>query len=195
MSSWTLLVLLVAGYLLGGFSAGFWLVRWRTGGDVRSQGSGSTGATNVGRVLGSGGFAAALLLDAAKGALVAGCARWLDVSAAWAFGVGLAVIVGHVWPIQLGFRGGKGVAPMLGAWLVLAPLALAPCLLAAVVALAGLRRWVIAGLCGLAVLPVSTWWVTGDTMAGIFGGAVLAILLHTHRAHLRRWLHPQTTAS
>lgn len=195
MFPWFLPALMIVGYLLGGFSAGFWLVRWRTGGDVRTQGSGSTGATNAGRVLGPGGFSAALLLDAAKGALLAGMARLMDVPTPWAFGVALAVIAGHVWPVQLGFRGGRGVSPLLGAWLVLAPLALIPCLGIALLALAAVRRFTIAGLCGLAALPVSTWWITREPVAAIFTIAVLAVVLHAHRAHLRRWLRPEPAAS
>lgn len=195
MLSWITAGLLITGYLLGGVSAGFLLVRWKTGRDVRAQGSGSTGATNVGRLLGPWGFAAALALDGAKGALLAGAARLLNVPETWAFGVALAVIAGHVWPVQLGFRGGRGVAPLLGAWLVLAPLALAPCLGLALLALAVSRRFTIAGLCGLAVLPISTWLTTGEIAAGVFAVAVLAVVFQSHRDHLRRWLHPQSTVS
>ena len=177
---------MAAGYAVGGISAGFWLVRWRTGGDVRAQGSGATGATNAGRALGGAGFAATLALDAGKGAAVAGAARWIEAPAPWAFAAALAVIVGHVWPAQLGFRGGKGIAPLLGAWLVLAPLALGPCLAIGFIALLVSRRFVLSGLCGLVGLPLATAWATHDSAAALAATAALGLMLYTHREHLRR---------
>src|SRR5215207_10054628 len=110
-------LILPAAYLLGGSSAGYWLVRFRTGTDVRRQGSGATGATNAARMLGRGGFALVLLLDAIKGAVAAIVARILGFEGGWEFAAAVAVVAGHVWPIQLGFRGGRGLGPLLGAWL------------------------------------------------------------------------------
>ena len=83
MNTWVNLALVIAAYLFGGFSSGYWLVRWRTGRDVRTHGSGGTGATNVGRILGRGGFMVVFLADMAKGAATVGLARWLDASAIW----------------------------------------------------------------------------------------------------------------
>src|SRR5215217_2822424 len=121
-------LVLPAAYFLGGVSAGYWLVRVRTGADVRTQGSGATGATNAARLLGRNGFALVLALDAAKGAIAVLVARLLGFVDGWEFAAAAAVIAGHVWPVQLGFRGGRGLGPLLGAWLVLAPLAIAACL-------------------------------------------------------------------
>lgn len=185
VDTWTSLALLAAGYALGGVSAGYWLVRWRTGRDVREQGSGATGATNTARVLGARGFALTFALDAAKGALIAAAARWLELSEVGCFAAAVAVLVGHVWPAQLGFRGGRGIAPLLGAWLVLAPLALAPCLALALGALALTRRFVTSGLCGLALLPVGTMWASDDAGATALAAGALAIVLVAHRDHLR----------
>jgi glycerol-3-phosphate acyltransferase PlsY len=183
--SWISVALCTAAYLLGGLSAGYWLVRWRAGRDVREQGSGATGATNVGRVLGARGFALTLSLDAAKGALAVLAARALDASSAWTFASAVAVVAGHVWPAQLGFRGGKGVAPLLGAWLVLAPFALAPCLALAALALALSRRFVPSGLAGLALLPAGTWWATKDATATLLSACALTCVLCAHRDVLR----------
>ena len=106
----------VAGaYLLGCFASGYYLVRWRLGRDIRDLGSGSIGARNVGRNLGPAGFALTLLLDLAKGAVAVELPAQLHATA-WARALALAAVVaGHVWPVQLGFRGGKGVAPSVGA--------------------------------------------------------------------------------
>jgi len=187
LTGW-LVALLAGAYLLGGCSPGYWLVRWRTGRDVRDQGSASTGATNVARALGPGGFVIVLLADAAKGALVIVAARWLELDGAPAYAAALSVVAGHIWPAQLGFRGGKGVAPLLGAWLLLSPLALIPCFLAALLMLAALRRFNVSGLFGLTLLPVSTWWFSGDGLAAFITLTVVTIVLFAHRNHLRRVL-------
>src|SRR5689334_19563636 len=108
------LLALGVGYALGCCLTGYYLVRLRTGQDIRQYGSGSAGATNVGRLLGLPGFWLTLFGDAVKGVLALGFARALAPNT----GIGLAVmfvaIVGHIWPLQLGFRGGKGVATALG---------------------------------------------------------------------------------
>src|SRR5574339_339768 len=115
-----MLVILVA-YALGCFTAGYYLVRWWTGEDVRYSGSGSSGATNVGRVLGRPGFLFTLLLDLTKGCLAVWLAEYLRLRPTTAVLSMLAVVAGHIWPLQLRFRGGKGVATGLGALLVLEP--------------------------------------------------------------------------
>ncbi len=110
-----------AAYLMGCFVTGYYLVRWRTGKDLRTLGSGSLGARNAGRLLGSGGYFTTGLLDFAKGVAAILLARWAGLND-WALGVAaLAVVAGHNWPAQLGFHGGKGIATGYGAVLALAP--------------------------------------------------------------------------
>lgn len=175
------LSLVVASYFLGGLSAGYWLVRWRTGADVREQGSGATGATNVGRVLGRAGFAVTLLLDAAKAALAVLTARHFEVGELAEHACALAVLAGHVWPAQLRFRGGKGIAPLLGAWLVLQPLALLPVMAFTVIAWLATRRFVHAGLAGLCLLPVSAALSGHDAVPLCSATFALLILGWAHR--------------
>jgi glycerol-3-phosphate acyltransferase PlsY len=126
----TLLMLLVGGYLIGSIPFGY-LTAWLVAGiDIRQHGSGNVGATNVGRVLGWKWFPPVFVLDLAKGlapvawlaygnrpALEGGLAR-ADVAAL----VGLAVILGHLYPVWLGWRGGKGVATGAGVVAILAPM-------------------------------------------------------------------------
>jgi glycerol-3-phosphate acyltransferase PlsY len=185
MPEWRNILLLVLAYLLGGFSPGYWLVRWRRGLDIRTTGSGGTGATNVGRILGRWGYVTVMLIDVAKGALVGVAARYFGLSAAWAFAAALAVIVGHIWPVWLGFRGGKGIGPFVGCWLVLAPLALIPCLLLGLVFLAWLRRFSISGLAGLIVLPASAWLATGTRASVVTACATISLFLWSHRNNLK----------
>jgi glycerol-3-phosphate acyltransferase PlsY len=187
-----------AAYLLGGISPGYWLVRLRTGGDVRTQGSGATGATNAARMLGRGGFALVLLLDAIKGAVAALAARYLGLDGGWEFAAAIAVVAGHVWPIQLGFRGGRGLGPLLGAWLVLAPIAIGACLVIAGIAWAVSKRRIPSGLFGAALLPVTTWWQTHSTPATCLAAVAFGIVAFAHRSHFQTSaaapIHPAPSA-
>lgn len=138
-----LAAVVLASYLLGGICAGYYLVRWSRGLDVRRTGSGSAGARNVGRLLGAPGFFATLALDAAKGAVaVLGAGR--VATGPWPPALALlAVVLGHVFPAQLQGRGGKGVATALGGLLASALAApRAPIVdLATLTLLGGLLLW------------------------------------------------------
>jgi acyl phosphate:glycerol-3-phosphate acyltransferase len=120
-------LLLLCGYLLGSIPAGYLAGRWLKGIDIRQQGSGSTGATNVLRVVGKGPALAVFLVDVLKGTaavvlakmlLAGGTASWSTDS--WVVATGLAALAGHIWPLWLGWRGGKAVATALGMLLGLA---------------------------------------------------------------------------
>ena len=127
------LLTLVAGYLLGSLPSGYLAGRWLAGLDIRQQGSGSTGATNVLRVLGKGPALVVFAVDVGKGAVAVLLAKAvleplgvpLDPSAqvpldSWVVAAGLASLAGHIWPVWLGWKGGKAVATGLGMLLGLA---------------------------------------------------------------------------
>lgn len=197
------IALMIGAYLIGGVSPGYWLVRWRAGFDIRTTGSGGTGATNVGRVMGWKGYAVVLVVDLLKGALVGGAVHLLGTPPVWAYSAAFLVVAGHVWPVWLGFRGGKGVGPFVGAWLVLAPLALMPSLALGLALLSWLRRFTMAGLCSLIVLPAAAWWATKARSAVETRSAVVAacatfsLLLWSHRANIRQFVtgRPQGPAA
>jgi glycerol-3-phosphate acyltransferase PlsY len=109
---------IVGSYLLGCLSTGYYLVRWRTGQDLRGLGSGSTGGTNAGRVLGRQGLVLTGLGDMLKGVISVAAARYFQLDD-WAVALAAAAVVaGHVFPIQLKFHGGRGLGPAFGALLV-----------------------------------------------------------------------------
>ena len=124
-------LLLVISYLIGAIPFGYLVVLLVKGIDIRQVGSGNIGATNVGRVIGWKWFPAVFLLDFLKGALPVWLVRWsiipIDLSSTgWplddiAAVVGLAALVGHMWPIYIGFKGGKGVATGAGVLSLLLP--------------------------------------------------------------------------
>src|SRR5439155_26355495 len=107
-----------AGDVLGCFTSVYYLVRWRTGGDIRLLGSGSVGATNVSRVRGLPGFCLMVSCDFGKGMLAVWLAEYFRINPTATVLTMLAVTTGLVWPAQLWCRGGKGVAISLGALLM-----------------------------------------------------------------------------
>lgn len=108
-------------YLLGSISFSYGIVRVLKGIDIRTVGSGNAGATNVLRVAGRGPALLALLLDAGKGAAAVGVARLVEASPAVVAAAGAAAVLGHVYPLFFGLRGGKGVATAAGTLLTLVP--------------------------------------------------------------------------
>ena len=112
-------LMILSAYLIGGISPGYLLVRMLRGVDLRTIGSGSLGATNVGRILGRKGFYFALVMDSLKGVFAVLLARSLEFQPEIVCAVVVAVIAGHIWPLLLRFHGGKGIATSLGAFVAL----------------------------------------------------------------------------
>jgi glycerol-3-phosphate acyltransferase PlsY len=196
----------LGAYSLGCLATGYYLVRWRTGLDLRQSGSGSLGARNTGRILGAAGFWAALTGDVAKGVLAVWVARHFTKDLHLVALAMLAVVAGHVWPAQLRFRGGKGIATSLGALMIYNfQVVLAFGVLFAL-GLAMFRKMVVAGLLAFACLPLlSVCWRT-DAGARADGArtwalsTLAAIVLVAHRKNLmaeasrfleRRNIHPK----
>jgi glycerol-3-phosphate acyltransferase PlsY len=124
----------LVAYMLGSLPFGLWLAKLFGGTDIREQGSGNIGASNVTRVVGPLPGILTLILDATKGAFAVWLAgRFMQRSDIWMMAAGLCALMGHCFPIWLKFKGGKGVATALGVFLVICPLA-ALCRLALLVA-------------------------------------------------------------
>lgn len=189
----------LAAYVLGCFTTGYYLVRARTGQDLRQLGSGSVGARNVGRRLGWQGFALTVLGDFGKGALAVWAARHFTTDDRLIALALLAVVAGHVWPAQLHFRGGKGMATSVGALLVYDwQLALAFALLFAGT-FAMLRKTVLPGLFALACLPLLSAYLARGPVEVVGVTALAGLVLIAHRKNLmtefsslleRRNVHP-----
>jgi acyl phosphate:glycerol-3-phosphate acyltransferase len=173
-------VALVLGYALGCLNTGYYLVRIRTGLDLRRQGSGTAGATNAGRLLGRYGFLLAMLGDVAKGVAAVGLARALSGDAAVAGMAAFGVVAGHIYPAQLGFRGGKGLATLFGAGMTLAPLVGAAAVGVAALVLAATRRKVLSALSGVAVAPVAAvaLGAPAPVVAAFLAAAVIVLIRH-----------------
>jgi glycerol-3-phosphate acyltransferase PlsY len=184
VNGWQATACAAAAYLLGCFTTGYYLVRLRQGGDLRKMHSGSVGARNVGRVLGRTGFLVTALGDFGKGALAVWAAlRWTGSGGLAALAM-LSVVAGHVWPAQLRFRGGKGVATSLGALLVYDWRLAATYAALVAVGIALTRKTVLPGLCAFACLPPASYWPDRDSLKVAFVGALAAIVLFAHWRNL-----------
>ncbi|NEI69664.1 glycerol-3-phosphate 1-O-acyltransferase PlsY [Rhizobium lusitanum] len=180
----TVLAALVIGYLLGSIPFGLLLTRMAGLGDVRNIGSGNIGATNVLRTGHKGLAAATLLLDAFKGtAAVLIVAHFFGEDA----GVlaGFAAFIGHIFPVWIGFKGGKGVATYLGILLGLAPLmALIFAIIWLVIAFTT-RYSSLSALVATLVIPVVLWILGVDKIAAVMA-LMTVISWYKHRANIAR---------
>jgi glycerol-3-phosphate acyltransferase PlsY len=180
-------ILLVAlAYLVGSVPFAFLFARRMGHLDLRLVGSGNVGATNVFRVAGSSAGLLTVLFDIAKGAAVVVAAQRLGAGQGICASAGVAAVAGHIYPVWLGFRGGKGVASACGAFAVLVPPAL---LLAAAVfaAVAGLSRTVALGSMAAAVCLGPLAYVVGAPVPIVRAAFVAGCLvLVNHRSNLIR---------
>ena len=184
------LVALVA-YLLGSLSGSLLLGRLR-GVDIRTQGSGNAGGTNAFRTQGVKFALGVVVVDIGKGALAA----WLGLrlapvgvpmaTAAHGYLAAFAAVLGHVWPVWHGFRGGKGAATLVGALAVLWPWSLAAIVPTWLLVLIATGYVGLATVLAVLVLPVLAWWTGAEAPRLLFAHAAAMLLVFTHRANLQR---------
>jgi glycerol-3-phosphate acyltransferase PlsY len=199
--SWSIFALaVVLAYLLGSVPFGYLMARWR-GVDILKHGSGNIGATNVGRVLGRRFGILVFLLDFAKGALPTLLARWWTMSHGWDLppeslpvAAAIAAFLGHIYPVYLHFRGGKGVATAAGAVMVLLPEPALAALFAWFVVVAASRYVSLASLAAAAVLCLVRliWtpqpWSEKDRLLTLFCLLAAGLIALRHRANIGRLL-------
>ena len=174
-------------YLLGSVSFAVLLVRLRTGKDIRTEGSGNAGATNVLRAHGKTLGILVALLDVAKGALAVWLVKLVTADSRFAAAAGFAAILGHVFPVFYAFRGGKGVATAVGAFLVLAPLATLVCI-GVFVAVVAVSKYVSLGsVVAMVLLPPVAGLLFRAPRPVITAAAATAVLIVLkHRENLKR---------
>ena len=184
------LLSLLLGYLLGSIPSGYLAGRWWKGIDLRELGSGSTGATNVLRQVGKGPALVVFVIDVAKGAIAvllagsltegAALSDWLQVLA------GLAALAGHIWPVWLGFKGGKAVATGLGLFLGLAwPVGLA-CFGIFLTTLSVFRIVSLSSVVAAISLPLLMAAGTDGTAKLVVALVAMALVVWRHRSNLQR---------
>ena len=178
-------VILLAGYLIGSIPFALILTR-RWGTDLRRVGSGNLGAANVMRASGVTAGVVVAVLDMAKGAASVWLAARVGDGAELPAAAGLAAIIGHVYPIWLRFRGGKGVATACGVFSMLTPLAV-PFALAIFAAVVWLTKYISLGSVLAAIaLPPMAYALGSPTPAVLAAVAASAIIVFRHRSNVLR---------
>jgi len=182
-----LLVVAVA-YLVGGIPFGYLLVRWKTGEDVRSKGSGNIGATNVLRTTGRAVGFATLALDIGKGIFAVWLADKLtNGEPLWMSLAALAVMGGHAYPVFLKFEGGKAVASFVGAFLYLTPLPMAAVLVLFVVVVAATKHISLGSIVAAGALPLAVWLIEHPPGPVLLASLVAgAFIVYRHQANIER---------
>lgn len=185
MAVWQDLVAIMVAYLLGCIATAYYVVRLRTRQDIRQLGSGNVGGRNAGRVLGRAGFAIVAAVDALKGLLAVLFARYLGVDEWTMLLVVLAVLAGHIWPVQLNFKGGKGAATFIGALagynVMIALLTVGVFLFLFVI----LRSFTLAGLLALVLAPFEMLLLGQPSVAIIVVALPVLLVIFAHRENLR----------
>ena len=176
------------GYLAGSIPFAFLAGRLLRGIDIRRAGSGNVGAANVLRTTGLFTALCVMLLDAAKGAGAVLCAKQLVAGDATSAAAGVAAVVGHIYPLWLRFRGGKGVATAAGVFAVLTPLAMAPAAAIFVITVWATRFISLGSLVAtLALGPIA--FALGAPAAIVSAAGMVALLIvYRHRTNLGRLL-------
>jgi glycerol-3-phosphate acyltransferase PlsY len=183
--TWPYYAAAIAGYLIGAIPFGLLLTRMAGLGDIRKIGSGNIGATNVLRTGHKGLAAATVLLDGGKGALAVLIARHWGPDTAILAGCG--ALIGHLFPLWLGFKGGKGMATSLGVLLALdwriGVIACATWLLVAIL----FRYSSLAALSAAAISPIVAWFIATRQLAAV-ALLIAALVWLRHHQNIRRLL-------
>lgn len=186
MNDHMLLILVLAGaYLLGSIPTGLLLGK-AYGIDVRKEGSGNIGATNLYRTVGRKVGVMTLVGDCLKGMLPVLAVKYSSLPVEYAAWVGLAAFCGHVFSVFLRFRGGKGVATALGVFLALSPLAVAIAVGVFVVLMLVWRYVSLGSIAAAAVMPIAVWALGEGRVVGVVTMIVAVIVIIRHFENIKR---------
>lgn len=181
------MILIVLSYAFGCINGAYYLSKWKMGKDIRELGSGNAGARNAGRHLGNKGFLSTVVIDAAKVFMALLIVSTLtEVNEMVMLLCTLGLLIGHIWPIQLQFRGGKGVVVFLAVTLYLVPVAIVVTGIVMGIGYLLLRRFTIPGMISMLTIPITTW-ITGHSWTYSIGLlCMLIIVLFAHIPNSRK---------
>jgi glycerol-3-phosphate acyltransferase PlsY len=179
---------LVVVYLIGAIPVGFLVARAAGGIDIRGKGSGTIGATNVLRTLGPVPAVLTLLGDVVKGYVAVRVAEVIGPEPVWEAAGALLAIVGNCWPVFLRFKGGKGVATALGAFLRLTPAAIAPAAIVWIALVATFRYVSLASILASVSLAIGAWILGYSPMYAAAAGCAAALIVWRHHENVKRLL-------
>jgi glycerol-3-phosphate acyltransferase PlsY len=179
---------LVVVYLIGAIPVGFLVARAAGGIDIRGKGSGTIGATNVLRTLGPVPAVLTLLGDVVKGYVAVRVAEVIGPEPVWEAAGALLAIVGNCWPVFLRFKGGKGVATALGAFLRLTPAAIAPAAIVWIALVAAFRYVSLASILATVSLVIGAWILGYSPMYTAAAACAAALIVWRHHDNVKRLL-------
>ena len=192
-------ILILAAYLIGSIPSAVWVGKLFYGIDVREFGSGNAGATNTFRVLGKKAGVPVLLMDVVKGVLAVCLAHFSDFTSHstplinYQIAIGIAAVLGHIFPLFAGFRGGKGVATLLGVALAIQPQGAAMALVVFLFVLFAFRYVSLASMCAGLSFPFIVLVILHNSPVSLilFSFMVAALLIITHKKNIQRLLKKQ----
>jgi glycerol-3-phosphate acyltransferase PlsY len=177
------------GYLLGSVPTGLLLAKFFSKVDPRKTGSGNIGATNIFRTAGKGLGILTLVGDVLKGMIPIVIASWMDLPDLWRAIVGLSAFLGHIFPIFLGFKGGKGVATALGVYLIISATAV---LIEALLFVGIVWKWrfiSLGSICCATTIPILVAFFRSDSQAYFIVSVIIAaLILYRHQENIIRLL-------
>ena len=176
---------IIIGYLLGSFPAAYIIAKYIKGIDIREVGVRNMGGANVIREVGKWAGALTLVFDMGKGALTIYIAQLLGVSLPWVLAAGFAAMLGHNYPVYIGFRGGKGVATVMGIFFVLSPLAMAGTTAMIGIALLFSRSFFVGVQISSPFFLLFVWFVEGVGPMFFCAAAIVAFQLFRNRGRLK----------
>lgn len=187
------LMLIALAYLFGSINGAYYAAKFMSGNDIRLVGSGNAGARNAGRYLGKKGFLLTLFIDVGKTLIVLTIVKkGLELNNILLIFSAVFVLVGHIWPLHLEFRGGKGVVVFLAVTLFMIPAAI---LIAGVVLGSGyllFRKFTITGFFAMLTIPITSWY-SGQTWTETIGLLFMLILVLLVHIFPRKGTKPSTS--
>jgi glycerol-3-phosphate acyltransferase PlsY len=175
-------------YFVGCICSGYYLTKYLAGKNLKETGSRSLGATNTSRILGKKGFILTFTFDFLKGFLIALFAIKFGFSEESVFLFSLFVTAGHIWPIQLGFKGGKGVSTYTGTMYAINYHAAFPVMVLFLPLYLITRKFSIAGIFSLTAIPFFLWYLEYPVSSIVIGFVQIFILLYTHRKNISEFI-------
>lgn len=187
MNNLILVAAVIACYFIGNISPAILIGRMK-GIDIRKEGSGNAGTTNVLRVLGKKYAVATLVIDILKGVIAVVIGRYIG-GQNLAMACGMAALIGHIWPMAFGFRGGKGIATAFGVLVTLEPMLGLIEAATALIFLIASKRVSVGSIIAAALLPFAAWYFNHAYL--IPTAVIAAIVIFKHRANIKRLIQGQ----
>lgn len=179
---------MMISYFFGCFNTGYYYARLFYKRDIREIGTSVTGAMNVSRLAGRKGFVLTFLGDAVKGALVVLLARGIDMKE-WAVLLSIfLVLLGHIFPVQLRFHGGKGMSTIFGAFLVYQPWFVLYLFLTCIVFYVFVRRYTITSLYAFLIFPLELFLIGYSLTVVLFAAASSALIIFACRSNIKEYV-------